>query len=816
MPFQSEAKVLKNLRKEFSSVLEGLGRVQDISFILNSELDSQRLKDSLREEYPVLSDREIRTYDSELYRRLSQELGFRVVSDELLGFHLKSLRELSFGESLSHLHVMSLFFEAFIDPGIGEAAKDFISLQETNDFRRLMRSLDLGHRVFVEALEARIASPLILKLFSNLIDFDDDRGNYFFKRDIEALSPLLREKFSEGPHKILDFDSDLVWENQLELFGRTKTLDSFETIEFNNPIEEVRWVFHKLIDEPNSLILIPPGCGYEGLIYLYQREFFKNEVYHSRSLVKSKVLRSFDRIRFKLSGGMNYEHEKLYSNEENYSEQRFQNLNRLQYSFENIGTQKVSFLGFLELLDLKDLDEEEMAFFSEIHRNIPSSITNSCEQWLIQLENIYHSKKNLPKYETSLNLQYLHTTVFENYKKIYVLGWGEHLFRSKMTQVLSNQSIFAVENNLGLFKEQIQDSYARRFFADALVKDETIEKVVCYSRKSVAGASVDPGVFQQLLSKRTRDVLLPERNYSSDVLYESSEQLLARERTLLSATSLQKYEDCPRKFYLEYIIGLKDRISEEHFLSPLEEGNLFHDVLEKWIKSTSEEFEAFKSEVYKLALSEQDEFNLFKRDFVDEVSSKLWNFILEERDFVRSNQIEIVGLEQAFEFSGDKIFGENSLLSKYKFRGKIDRIDRSKEGELLVYDYKRGSSTISSLKGYQGKNLNPQLFLYSFAMENSHELDGAFKGFQFIDLSKGKRSGGFVLEDIDSSLVKERTSYSVVGKALYDEKKQLFVVRLEALLERLNRKEYAASPKSFTVCQSCSWKVPCRKSETFL
>jgi len=168
-----------------------------------------------------------------------------------------------------------------------------------------------------------------------------------------------------------------------------------------------------------------------------------------------------------------------------------------------------------------------------------------------------------------------------------------------------------------------------------------------------------------------------------------------------SATSFRTFLECKRRFYLQYILKIK-----EHSISlrpkAYELGDIIHSILEDYytLEENSDELSFNKIE---------DLFNKYKTTNpflildLEIWKKKIYEFYLYDKERIKNRKI--VALEKNFECSFNGI----------KIKGIIDRIDEF-EGNYELIDYKTSSSlSIDTFKNYE-KSCDFQLEFYYIAM----------------------------------------------------------------------------------------------------
>ena len=175
-----------------------------------------------------------------------------------------------------------------------------------------------------------------------------------------------------------------------------------------------------------------------------------------------------------------------------------------------------------------------------------------------------------------------------------------------------------------------------------------------------------------------------------------------------SATSFKTYLQCKRKFYLQYVLKLK-----EHSISlkpkAYELGDIIHSILEDYYTLDENNIE-LSFEKIEFLFNKYKSSNPFLILDLEIWKKKLYEFYLLDKE--RLTHRKIIALEKSFscEFEGIQI------------KGVIDRID-SYEDKYEVIDYKTSATlSVDTLKNYD-KTDDFQLEFYYLAMSEMYKTD---------------------------------------------------------------------------------------------
>ncbi|GHP57993.1 exonuclease [Helicobacter pylori] len=198
-----------------------------------------------------------------------------------------------------------------------------------------------------------------------------------------------------------------------------------------------------------------------------------------------------------------------------------------------------------------------------------------------------------------------------------------------------------------------------------------------------------------------------------------------------SASSLNAFLTCKRRFYYHYIKRFKESPKNE---SNSAVGSLLHELLK----------EAYEKDKNPYALEErliqllETRGNITPKERLDTLIAlkKIQAFYVKEKERF-SAKIKILDLEKSFE----------TTIQGVAFKGRIDRIDKTADNEIVLLDYKfKSELKLDNMSEKQRGSLSPieiaqisadyQMAIYAFALKNLGYKE-PIKAF-FYDLRKGK------------------------------------------------------------------------------
>ncbi|AYQ45381.1 exonuclease [Helicobacter pylori] len=198
-----------------------------------------------------------------------------------------------------------------------------------------------------------------------------------------------------------------------------------------------------------------------------------------------------------------------------------------------------------------------------------------------------------------------------------------------------------------------------------------------------------------------------------------------------SASSLNAFLTCKRRFYYHYMKRFKESPKDE---SNSAVGSLLHELLKEAYEKDKNPY-ALEERLIQLLKTRE---NITPKERLDTLIAlkKIQAFYAKEKERFKA-KIKILDLEKSFE----------TTIQGVAFKGRIDRIDKTTDNEMILLDYKfKSELKLDNMSKNQRGCLSPieiaqistdyQMAIYAFALKNLG-YKGPIKAF-FYDLRKGE------------------------------------------------------------------------------
>jgi len=333
----------------------------------------------------------------------------------------------------------------------------------------------------------------------------------------------------------------------------------------------------------------------------------------------------------------------------------------------------------------------------------------------------------------------------------------------------------------GLPVQQLTPSDAARVFLHEAIADEPTV------------ASALEGVALDWLTLRM------SRSPEANLAYHGTAGV--REATAYSVSSLERYLECPFKYFAAHVLRLPEERTDESGLTPQERGQFLHEVFEafftEWQASgrgtittanVNEAVRLFETiterELARLPESDRalERTHLLGSAAAAGLAERAFAFEIEQGGEVIERLLEH-GLEGVFQFPSASGYRSLSL------RAKADRIDLMADGTIRVVDYKLGKAPKPARA--------LQLPVYGLCAQQS--LDG-------------RRGRSWKLGRAGYVAFREKNAFVALGaSSSLDEAVSAGQDRMLRAIDAIERGEFPPNPDEPFLCTRCGYASVCRK-----
>lgn len=439
-------------------------------------------------------------------------------------------------------------------------------------------------------------------------------------------------------------------------------------------------------------------------------------------------------------------------------------------------------------------------------------------------------------------------------KKSIVVGCTQNNLREQLKSPALAQDIFAIENDLGMVLNRVEKT-KKEFDLRWFLEKPMAQALLLRSHTDFEGQPQIGSSFWLGLNK-IHNLSLPTVTRWDEVMGASAvriaeelsivepeaalishkidiennidhfEDIQIKNAISLSASSLKRYFDCGFKFYANKVLNLKEPDVYDLDIDLAYQGQLLHAILEEIgrRKSNLEFSDSELEEIYHIAVKnvsveaqgqdfwilEKDRHFLFVKNFLELERAWRSQFPTTKIGAVESSLEGYLGvIEDKVVISKDKL-----AESQFKFNGKVDRIDKDKEGRLGVIDYKTTKGSILTLPSW-AKDGQFQMPLYTVALEQGLSAEVApapVVAASYIFLKEKKRGSGFILNDVPHEVgaPSSKSSKENVTKEKQLEYFNEIFNQIKSVLEGISRGHFPPLPRDFKICDKCNWRTVCR------
>lgn len=261
----------------------------------------------------------------------------------------------------------------------------------------------------------------------------------------------------------------------------------------------------------------------------------------------------------------------------------------------------------------------------------------------------------------------------------------------------------------------------------------------------------------------------------------------------LSASRLQSYMDCPRKYYFSYVDKIDHRPEQRLSLGQDEMGTIEHDIIKKYFESLNAQISQPVDENKIKSICENEIDSYLSHSQIDlsfktrqvhyfEILNSAKNAIAFLNDFIFE--------EKAYDIKFEVPLGENRL----NLVGFIDCIVYLPDDYIAVFDFKRSSAAIGSKADTMNFN-KVQIWVYLVVLAEF--------------LQKKILAWGYInIAEPDESLVFYEKVKNILTPELLSESTNFISAKI---LELKSEEAFSPIPRNSKICQFCEVSLFCPK-----
>jgi len=250
------------------------------------------------------------------------------------------------------------------------------------------------------------------------------------------------------------------------------------------------------------------------------------------------------------------------------------------------------------------------------------------------------------------------------------------------------------------------------------------------------------------------------------------------ENQKLSFSKFDDYSKCPKMFWYKHVLNALPRNQEANALY---KGSMFHKIVEDVDNPEMPEKKGDLKSLLSELESSWDPSNYLQSSVQKETEDKqsLVPALTSYQKWNSQNKNTITDVELKF----------STQIGGFQVNGKIDRIEKTPDGDFVIIDYKTGGKNKKVEKVEESLQLN----MYCIALQEHKRYGKLPKTASFFYVEKEEGQQFF--------------DYSVSQTNVDDAKAEL-----ETFTDLIKKKEFGATPQSFT-CKWCDYNDICKDAE---
>lgn len=464
------------------------------------------------------------------------------------------------------------------------------------------------------------------------------------------------------------------------------------------------------------------------------------------------------------------------------------------------------------------------------------------QSWLSLFEAELFSQGLEIEKEQSFGLSCLSFNAFHSVKSSYVFLLGLNELAFKESSLLKEDSVQSLLDDLGfslafqfpkereksllwfLQSSRFKEVYLSSFLYDfnGQIQNQSLIYLLLNKMYSAKSKKITKSLSYENLQKKEKvtDILKeksPQQARAVEVALKENPNFFCSGKVSLSPSRLKTYSDCPFKYAGAKLFYVEEKKSVDYELSALARGlsahKLFQLVLERYPDLNLDKKQI--EDLIEKSLPGQENFIYEKQIILSkEYFIQLLEEFLEKEKQDRKDYplIQPVAFEAELKAFWNQKQGQLSSQGDYLFRGKIDRIDRYKEG-YMIRDYKASGSSLTHVEKWVTKD-EFQLLFYAQALKNGLVLDlpaGAVSALFYSIYNEDFTAKGFVEEGggLQNFMGKRKGRHRKTENYLEEQIDQANK-KTQEIAQKMEAGSFAPNPKNRKLCETCFYKKWCR------
>lgn len=277
----------------------------------------------------------------------------------------------------------------------------------------------------------------------------------------------------------------------------------------------------------------------------------------------------------------------------------------------------------------------------------------------------------------------------------------------------------------------------------------------------------------------------------------------------ISASKLQKYMDCPRKYYQQYALNQTPKVFLPSELNVMELGQLQHKVIEKYFEHSSVYEEEAHEKIVRAYLSRW----MKDKDILEHVREE---YFIETKSYTQKTIQVISQMKKGLSLDHQFEYEFTESIEGIRYNGSVDCFLSGANGKRkIILDFKRSNSVFLSYKSIlEYEQVQLWFYLKRLLHEKLIDKDDEI-AIGYIDLSKFENSTLFTNDEGLAHELKSNYEFQKISlfKDFPSQLDEYSVLEEQAVTKMQQDRDFHPSPSGEKACNYCSIKNICSKEK---